>query len=226
MTEHVLILTIIFPKRFYVLKKRWFQFTVVLLVYIYSLLMNIQLPIYYQLEFDNSQKKAFCNISLEIYNSNLWKYLFNVLFFGLLLNLILIIIIVVYVFISRKKTSRNLGQLNRNSAIRDRKFAINSIILGLISFLLRIPFFVGLLASSHLNLQPDQFELMFTILVTLIIFYNAAQFFINIAVNSIFYQELCTMIYIRDENISSTCESNCSLNHFLATRNELEITKL
>lgn len=195
------LVTIAFPTRFKLLKARWFQVTLVLVVISYSLLVNILLPLNYRLEFANRTNSSSsaqaaaairCSISPQIASRQSWIYLVNILFLTLIANNIISLWMVFFIFLSRKKLT-SLGS-RRQSTVRDKKFALSSIGLNMCSLVCKLPFSIGLLVASYVNLDPDLNDLIFTINIVVLDAENGAAFIVNILVNSIFYNEFLNML--------------------------------
>lgn len=193
------LVTIAFPTRFKFLKARWFQVTLVLVVIAYSFLVNILLPLNYRLDVANqtnsssssAQAAARCSISPEVASRQSWIYLVNILFLTLIANNIISLWMVFFIFLSRKKLTSLSSR--RQSTVRDKKFALSSIGLNMCSLVCKLPFSIGLLVASYVNLDPDLNDLIFTINIVVLDAENGAAFIVNILVNSIFYNEFLNM---------------------------------
>jgi hypothetical protein len=193
-------ISIVYPQKFQVLKKRQCQLLLTLLVTLYNICIYLPMPIYYnlivqtveQFNYIESAKATNLTNSTSFYfnltqsngshsgESSLSKscslqdaskaniiYLINLanltmLTFGV--NNILTELSLFFLFRSRKKFAANSqAQSHSTTAMRDRKFAINSVGLDLICFVCKTPLLVRLACSTNLNFGPEQLNMLFTI---------------------------------------------------------------
>ena len=77
----------------------------------------------------------------------------------------------------------------------DRKFAVSAIALNIMSMIIKVPYVFGNLVS--MNLDYEESQLIFSIVMSLTLLANSDMFFINIAVNSTFRREFFSMIGIK-----------------------------
>ena len=176
------LVTIVYPNRLQLIKKRWFQAVLVMIVIVCNLLIHIQLPLYYTLQTLNDSNRTVCSIPYNVFNIHNYIYLFNFKMIH---------------FLIKTRNALNLNNSNRRSAIRDRKFAISAIGVNVANFVSKMPLGIAVLVTNYLNLNYDQFTLLFTICVTIATLYDALSFGIYLLVNSIFYDEFCLMIGLR-----------------------------
>lgn len=108
------------------------------------------------------------------------------------------IFLIKFIYKSRQRIIANLiGTHKSRKEERDRKFALNSIVLNLTCFVLMLPLQFDLCFSAYLKWSADLNQMMFTIGVTVFTIQNASSFFINISVNSVFYAEFLIMFGLR-----------------------------
>ena len=81
------------------------------------------------------------------------------------------------------------NQRNRRVA-RDRKFAINSIVLNVLCLASKTPFLIGSLVSLYMDFDDEKAEMVDTIGETIFLIDNASSFFTNLIFNSMFRDEL------------------------------------
>lgn len=194
------LLTIVFPSRFDILKKRSTQTVLVVCVIIYCVGLFMPMPISYNLMEDvtpvngtnltNTVKS--CTI-LDPSNAKIiyWISVINTFAVTFVINNCLVVVIIVFIFMSRNKFKAASMENNKENkrASKDRKFAVNSIVLNLKCFLCKLPILVLLLISTYLNIPPDAVGMLFNIGVFIYTLDNTCPFFVNIMVNSIFYEE-------------------------------------
>lgn len=193
------LITIVYPQQFKFLKRRSVQIALVLLVFIYSMLANILLAIYYRLvdltpDSTNSSENTrikICMAPENVLNIQLWIYFVNAVVVTIILNNVLNLIIIRYVFASR----RNLKSLSS----RDRKFAVTSIGLNVCCLICKLPLMLGKLVLSYQGVTLEQFQMWFTIFVAIATIDNADAFFVNMIVNSSFYDEFMRMVKLKKE---------------------------
>ena len=106
---------------------------------------------------------------------------------NIFLNNILTISIILFVLKSRKKFAKSTK--NSSVAVKDRKFAINSIALNLASISCRSPFIIAMVVSTYLHVDGEIVGMFFAIGVAIYTIECSSAFFINYFVNSIFKSE-------------------------------------
>lgn len=198
------LISIVFPFRFLIFKKRHFQLIVVSVLIAYSLFLYLPMPIYTDIinEFRNKTNET--NTSRLIKSCVLQESktslvyltdLVNLTFVTFLVNNVLAFAIISFIFNSRKKSIPNDSK--RKSALRDRKFAINSIVLNLICFVCKTPTIVILVCSTYLRIEEQKAVMMFSISVSIFIIDNSSAFFVNFYLNSIFHDEFLAIINLK-----------------------------
>ena len=183
---------IVYQDRFKVLKKRWFQISLISLILVYSILVNIRLPLYYRLDEVSTTNGTvkICHISNREWNINMTYFIINIVFINFVVNPILNFRIVYYIF-----AARNPGRLSQ-SAIIDRKFTISAIGLNVNSLLVKLPLFILIFFSAFLSFFKGKTEFIFAICFCIGLIEKADVFFVNILVNSVFREEFLSMIGI------------------------------
>ena len=113
--------------------------------------------------------------------------------------------------VSRKRVN---GNSNRNSSLsyRDRKFAICSVCLNLASMILKMPFSLTLVILSYSNKSFDEIYSIIKITGTVSNIDNGFSFFINMFVNSLFYNEFLKLFGIRKSNSTETNNNGTNSN--------------
>jgi hypothetical protein len=144
-----------------------------------------------------------------IYLTNLVNL--TMLTFGV--NNILTGLTLVFLFRSRNKfnasSHTHTNPSHTVTAHRDRKFAINSVVLDLICFVCKTPLLVCLACSTYLNFPPEEMNMLFTIGVCIYTIENAQSFFTNYFVNSIFHAEFAALVcsHVGSHSVSSTSQT-------------------
>ena len=207
-------LTIVYPNRFKLLKKRHFQAIMALILIAYSLLAHIQLPLYYTLEPTSNETNStlVCSIPQNVSATHSIIFMANTFAVVIVINNFLSGKMVWYLISTRKKIAVSLKHKHHSySTVKDHKFALSSIGLNICCIICKLPLSLGLLVTYNMTLDPDLMQLLFTIFVLIYTIDNGAAFFINITVNSIFYEEFLIMIRVtKDTHRKSTGVVNIS----------------
>ena len=190
-------LTLVYSNRFTIIKKRSFQIVILLIVFAYCLLININMSLNFRLEIGKNGT-LICHTSIETLKKSWVIFLLNTLIVNLLFNPILDMILIKHVI----KTRINARRLSRITFV-DRKFAISSICLNINCLLLKLPFVINNLLSAYLKLKKEQTEFTYQICLCLTMFEKCDIFLVNILVNSIFRQEFYSMFGFKIANNSN-----------------------
>lgn len=130
---------------------------------------------------------------------------------------------IVFVLNSRRKFTMSMRRRESNNnenkkAARDRKFAINSIMLNVTCFILKMPLLITNIVMIYMEASPQLTQMVFTICVTIFIMDNSSPFFVNFIFNSLFYDEILVMCGLRKASKQSeiiTTNRFTWLQHFL-----------
>jgi hypothetical protein len=231
------LITIVFPNRLAFLKKRCAQTAFVLALTVYSSLMYLPMPLNTVLRRPSlpestksnltkttakspGESEYHCSIE-DVATSKLvyWIDLVNLMTVTFGLNNILTAVIIIYIYRSRKKFKAFKENREKRATKKDRKFAINSIVLNVKCLVCKMPLLVIMLVNSYSTLSSDTVEMLFTIGVTIFTIDNSSAFFINLMVNSIFYDEFLTMIGLRETKRRSV--SYVSMNTTTLTKTQV-----
>lgn len=151
------------------IKKRWFQYAVIISLFIFHVLLYLEVPIYLRLSsFDVSNMTlTFCSFSLMPFATlTISMYLLE----GNIVPFIVIFTTSIISIRTIRKSSRNLmnSQLSlsniRNK--RDVKFAVTSITFNILFIVLRMPGMVLIVLSTYISsLSISGLELQLTLLL-------------------------------------------------------------
>lgn len=197
------LLTFVYPNRFQVIKKRWFQVVLVAISFLIAIGENIITPINVSIitlvkATNSTQAVRVCTMANNLIS--ILSLIFAVKYF--IINLIVINIInikmVRFVIKSRLIVSQVTAH-SRSTAIRDRKFAITSIGLNLFCTVLKLPTAVLTVVLYFISsgLNQDLLTAINNISSSLFILDNGFSFFINLFLNSLFYGEFLNIFCIR-----------------------------
>lgn len=143
-------LTIVYPKRFLITKKRWFQILIVSILALIVVLANIIIPLYFDLieinPTNSSQTIRICTIEPEILNTEMWITITSVVLVNIIINNWLNIKTIRFIMASRRRVKAARSSL---LSVRDRKFAICSVCLNLGSMIFKLPFYISLLIIGY-----------------------------------------------------------------------------
>lgn len=212
--------TIVYPSRFNIIKKRWFQITMISVIISYSIIINLTAALNYKydviFDMDRNLTKSVCYLSSVDQNKQSMVLFANFLIVNIVVNNILNVKIIAFIVRSRRKTSYNkVNRTNNNSHLssKDRKFSICSVGLNLTSFISRIPIPISVMLSNYFKFEPDQFILALNIGLTIATLDHSSIFFINMLFNTSFRREFLIMLGIKSEDsrsISNQSAHRCS----------------
>lgn len=178
---------IVYHNRFTIIKRKWFQMTLVSAVFLFCSIANFSMYLNHQIiEVENSDSKhLLCSLPIEVSKKNFLRFYieFPILF---LINCFAQIKLIVFIFNARGRVANRVGD---RISMRDLKFATSSIILTIFTFFTKLPLGLGAFVSGFFRLPQEQVRIVFTICITCACAANAASFYINMLFNSIFREE-------------------------------------
>ena len=212
-------LTIVYPNRFIVLKKRWVQAVIVIIVALISLLVGIITPISYEVKVLNQTNSSIqtrvCTAPSNIIMIVAWITLGMFISLNIITNNVVSFKTIRFIMASRQRVGV-IGARNRSSSLskRDQKFSICSVCLDIVSIISKLPFLVTILTIYSLKISNDVTNLVFKITNTLSYMDNGFSFFINMYVNSLFYEEFLILFgFKKSRSESNNTTTNSSLNN-------------
>lgn len=186
------------------LKKRSFKISLIVLIFIFSFSHPIFVPINAALNVLANSNNNRTNLTYEscnfesIVTISKWISLANKLFTFVLM--VIITIISIYVLAkSRNKLATSCPILRRNRRNRDRKYAINSIVLNIVRFICKIPAFILFSVLMKVSDDRNVFEFIRAIVRVCFMIDNSSLFFVNMIVNSIFREQFVLMITFKNK---------------------------
>lgn len=217
------LLIVAYPNRFKIYNKKWFQVILILIAFAYSAGVNILMILNSNYSVSSRTGLGNCMVSLDILTTQSWIYAGNIFGIVLMLNNALIIRLIVFIASSRKKvttiSSTNNTQTSsttvpkRNSSHKDRKLAVSAIGLSLTAFVCKLPFSVFLIISINAKVSSEITSMTQSICIAFMTLENAASFFINMLLNSMFKDEFLIMIgKKRRSDNSSVVHTTNSIN--------------
>lgn len=197
------LVAVVYHNKLVVLKKRWFQYTVIAIVIIYSGIIHSIMPLKYRL--DEVKLNASTTTSLRAVVVSRWiccvdPVVLQLNSFILFTNILLLMVInfVLYVKLLRYIFKRRKRIIMRTNPVlaRDVKFAINSIALTSFELITKLPIGIGLFwfYYKYFHTEPHYFRMCYLLFVTIAILSHSFTFLVNMLFNSIFYEEFLAMI--------------------------------
>lgn len=183
------IFTIVYANRWSIIKRKWFQTTLIVNVIICGLVIYSSMPLNYRFDVNSNQLGKKCYLTSGTMKLNTLIAFANT-FLNSGINMLLNIKLILFIYETRKKV---LTRTNKR-LIKDLKFCISSIGLTVINFLAKLPFGVSISLASSLHLNKFEFECVVIMATTIVTVSHAAPFFANFLLNSIFYEEFMQMI--------------------------------
>lgn len=116
-----------------------------------------------------------------------------------------------YIYRSRRRAFLASTTRSRSSMLKDRKYAINSIVIDFLNFVCVTPIVVILVLSLYIEISDNENDLLFVIGDLFYTFNSSSAFIINITVNSIFYTQFSRMIRLTKRQ---TNNNNNNTNNF------------
>ena len=203
-------ITIVYPRRFLVIKKRWFQSLVVGIVALIVFSRHLIVPIYAKItevnQTNSSQTNRNCATESGILKIDTGITIAIYIIENLIINNWLNIKAIRFIMASRRRVMNGNSNTNNGSlSSRDRKFAVCSISLNLVSMITKLPFFIAFLYS---NLTLKDISLAIKITGTTAFIENGFSFFINMYVNSLFYEEFLSLFGYRKSTSTYVVHNN------------------
>lgn len=195
------LIRVIYPAYFRILRRKWFQFISVLVIIVFSALIHIVLPFNQrletlELELSNSSTSYLnCYLAPHAIGINLLATVANVGICGFIM-FIFDLRLFSFIYKSRSRL-RNGFYKPHSSVIKDRKFAVSSVGLGLNNFICVLIFTGCLFMAILLHLNPDQIQFFVSISLTAVAINCSSAFFVNLFINSIFYSEFLSLIGLK-----------------------------
>lgn len=189
------LVTIVFPTRFKFLQSKSIQAAVVVFITVYGVFLHIPMILYTQLTYVNETNVTGSYYTCQIDEPSeaqlsYWIILVDQMIVVFVINNLLAIVIIYTIYKSRAKFKIGQNQNENKRALRDRKFAINSIVLNVKCFVLKTPLLIVTLISTYLtDVAPDELNMYFYVSIALYILDSCCVLFINLTVNRLFLNE-------------------------------------
>lgn len=212
------LVTIIYPNRFHFFRKRWFQFTIVGIVFVYSNVVNIMLPINTNLKTQpsktqNSTLVTTCLATPEILAKHSWIISSHISVVILVFNNILIVRLILFIAASRTKVSATTRQSKNRISSKDRKFAITTIVLSLLAVVFKLPKMMVNIIMESAGLTDDYYQMWFSIGITIYDIEAGCSFFVNLLLNSVFFSNFMRTFFGRNNASQLSLSRSVNFNN-------------
>jgi hypothetical protein len=191
-----------------ILKKKWFQLSVVAGVVVFSVGLYLYIPILLRVR-EIFPGFSMCDSStLGFFNVHIILYTFETCLIPFFVMIISSILTVRLLIKSRKAVARN-EQMARDRKSKDRKYAITSITFNVLFVLLKLSGAVFYILSAFYN----YFDLYFYLLCYLFFYLNSSMgFFVHLLTNSLFRREFLVLFRLAEGSVSSVSNTNSRTN--------------
>jgi hypothetical protein len=192
------LISIKFPARFLIRKKRWFQLAICFvwtvkdfIYYSQSYFSTVETVNYRR----NGTNKTFSMSQCVIFRSDIayWLELFNSCLIPSLFMFTCTVLILKSIFVSNRKMNQSNQTKSANSE-RKSKFAISAISVNMYFFLTVLSASLFLLFSQYIKIEPNLNSVISKWAFNLYYSLFASTFYINVTVNSIFRDEFLALI--------------------------------
>lgn len=186
------VIRVVYPAHFAVIRRKRFQITAVSIIFVSSALLHILIPLNYRLETriepSDNLTHLVCYLPPNVLRTNFMLVMVNVSICAIC-TFIFDFKLISYIFYSRKKLHKKVYNNQHPAIIKDRKFALSSVFISLTNFFFQLIFAASMLTALTLRLNPDQVQLVFIFSLMATSFNFSSVFFVNMSINSIFYNE-------------------------------------
>ena len=182
-----------------ILKKKWFQWSVVVGIVLFSNGLFLYVPILLRVR-DIAPDIPFCDPNtISFFNVHLFIYIFETTLIPFIVMIITSILTIRLLIKSRNSVANN-GQVTHDRKYRDRKYAISSITFNITFIILKGPLTIFYIMFGYYSLYNPYFYKIIYLLYYLDMSMN---FFIHMVTNSLFRQELLVVISFTKETITT-----------------------
>jgi hypothetical protein len=189
---------------FTILRKKSFQISLIAIVFIFGLSFPILIPINSKLIqvniFNNHTNKTetqlVCDNDALIKTPRMISML-NLIIVFFIMNIFSGISIYI-LYKSRNKMKRRNNNTSEKIGDRNRKYAINSIVLNFFCVVCKTPPIVFYMTNGYVIHDKELFEMIEVISLVVFSLDNASMFFVNMCVNSIFKEQVLLMFKLKN----------------------------
>ena len=187
-----------------ILKKKWFQWSVVAGIVLFTAALYIYVPLFIRVR-ELFPGYSLCDVtSIGFFNTHIVIFTFEtclIPFFFMAFTSILTILLLIK---SRNSVAKN-GQVTRERKSRDKKFAITSITFNITFIILKLPSAIFYILLAYYSLYDSNFQRVASYTYYLNM---SMSFFIHLLTNSIFRREFLVLLRLAKENQVSVTNTN------------------
>ena len=189
-----------------ILKKKWFQCSVVVGIVCFSNGLFLYVPILLRVR-DIAPGIPFCDPNtIPFFNVHLFLYIFETTLIPFIVMTITSILTIRLLIKSRNSVANN-GQVANDRKYRDRKYAISSISLNITFIILRLPLTIFYILFGYYSLYDPYFYKVIYLFYYLDMSMN---FFIHMLSNSLFRREFLVLFRSAKETITTLTKNSNS----------------
>ena len=189
-------------KSFPMLKKKWFQVSIVSGIVLFNALIYIYYPILLKRRIVAPGRFVCDSSAMSFFTILTNELLIETFIFPFVIMIVTSVLTIRQLYKSRNSIER-IGNVGKERKSRDAKFAITSLTLNVMFIILKLPFLIFYVLNAYLLYYDVYF---YNIANFLFYLYTSSGFFIHLATNSIFRQEF--LLLIRLKKISGAISSN------------------
>ena len=187
-----------------ILKKKWFQWSIVAAIVLFSIALYIYLPLYIRIR-EVIPGLSICDVTtIGFFNIHIILFLFETCLLPFLVMIITSILMFLLLIKSRNSVSKN-GLVRRDRKFRDRKYAISSIIFNVTFVVLKLPLSIFYINLAYFNLYDPVFFYIAYLLYSL---NTSMSFFIHLLSNSIFREQFLVLFRLSKETANMKSQTS------------------
>ena len=202
-----------------ILKKKWFQWSVVSFVVLFNFFLYLEVPILLKLEpYPPFPVIYYCDLStIKYFDVIILVYLFESNIIPFLAMIATSTAIIRNIYHSRKTVER-AGKIDKERRSRDSRFAISSLAFNVLYVVFKLPLAVYYILNEYNINLGDYFQqiAMFAFFLN-----SSSSFFIHFFSNGLFRKEFFILFRLRSFNRVSTSNST----HFKTTLHRIDTHK-
>ena len=189
-----------------VIKKKWFQWSIVVAISLFHIGLYIYFPILIKLS-EIFPGFFICDVfSIGFFNIHMILFLLETCLIPFVI-LTITSILTIRVLIKSRNVAMKAGQVSQGRKSRDRKFAFSSLTLNTIFIVLKLPSFIFFILSSFFS----YFDVYFYNISILFFFVNTSMgFFVHLVTNSLFRREFFVLFRLVKGNGESSIKTNAT----------------
>ena len=183
-------------RSFPILKKKWFQLSIVAGIVLFNVAIYIYFPILIKRR-EVSPGRLVCD---QTATSLFALYITVLLIASLILPFVIMIItsvLTIRQLIKSRNSIERVGNVGKERKLRDAKYAITSVTLNIMFIIFKMPYLVFFVLNAYLAYFDVYF---FNISSFLFYFYTSSSFFVHLATNSVFRREFLLLFRFSKEN--------------------------